>query len=38
MKAKLAVATQVSRKYGPWVTLATSALVIANDLRPKKDS
>lgn len=38
MKNKLTAVAHVTRQKGAWVTLAASALVIANDLRSKKNS
>jgi hypothetical protein len=33
LKDQLAIATHITRKSGPWVGLAVSALVIANDFK-----
>lgn len=38
MKDKLAVATHVTAKYGPWVVLASQAFVVTTHLLSKKNS
>ena len=38
MKDKLTAVVHVTAKYGPWVTMASSAALIAIDLRSKKNS
>jgi hypothetical protein len=37
MKDKLTTAIHVTAKYSPWVTLASTAAIIAIDLRSKKN-
>ena len=37
LKDQLTVAAHIARKTGPWVGMATMALIAANDLRSKKN-
>jgi len=37
LKDKLTVAAHITRKSGPWIGIATMALIAANDLRSKKN-
>ena len=37
LKDQLTVAAHIARKSGPWIGLATMTLIVANDLRSKKN-